>query len=191
MTNDPCLVESCPKPRRNKHKPSYCAAHQNRVRTHGDPLPHVPLREYSKTGICAAEDCGKKVQARGLCSTHDWRMQNWGTFDTTGRRLIFRQEDGARRLDRDGYVTVKAPNHSEARSNGWAREHRKVMSDHLGRPLTRTENVHHKNGIRDDNRIENLELWNTIQPSGQRVEDKIRFAIEVLRLYHPEMLKDG
>ncbi len=87
--------------------------------------------------------------------------------------------DGTVRWDSDGYQQRKT-------AEGWRFEHRLVLAQALGRPLLRHENPHHINGVRDDNRPENLELWSTSQPPGQRVEDKVAWAEELLALYRPE-----
>lgn len=94
-------------------------------------------------------------------------------------------------LTRNGYVLVSDPSHPNANSTGRLGEHTKVMSKKLGRPLLPGETVHHKNGIRDDNREENLELWDKSQPSGQRVEDKIRFYISYLEDHGYKIIKSG
>jgi hypothetical protein len=87
----------------------------------------------------------------------------------------------------NGYTVIWNPKHPNAKGghNGktYILEHRMVMSNYLGRPLLRSEQVHHKNGDRADNRIENLELWSTSQPSGQRIKDKLKWAKEFIKLY--------
>ena len=78
---------------------------------------------------------------------------------------------------------MKCPSHPNTRKDGWILEHVVVMSEMLGRPLLPGENVHHKNGVRDDNRPENLELWVTSQPAGQRPDDLLTWAEEIITRY--------
>lgn len=86
--------------------------------------------------------------------------------------------------NKNGYVMIWAPDHPDAyRPTNRIPEHRLVMEQVLGRRLLPGENVHHKNGVRHDNRPENLELWVTHQPKGQRVEDVLAWAHEVIERY--------
>lgn len=84
---------------------------------------------------------------------------------------------------KSGYRFIHRRGHSNANKQGSLAEHVFVMSEYLGRPIKKHESVHHKNGLRSDNRIENLELWSKMQPSGQRLEDKIDFAKKLFQEY--------
>lgn len=70
-----------------------------------------------------------------------------------------------------GYVLLYEPKHPTATKVGQVLEHRLVMEQMIGRYLERHETVHHKNGIRTDNRPENLELWVNHQPRGVRATE--------------------
>lgn len=95
----------------------------------------------------------------------------------TGPAGAVRPPKGVKRTERNGYTIVLGK-----------LEHRVVMERVLGRPLRGNENIHHKNGIKTDNRPENLELWAKGQPAGQRVTDLVEWAEEILRKYKKEVI---
>lgn len=62
------------------------------------------------------------------------------------------------KMKMSGYIYVNSPNHPFKNCSNYVAEHRLVMEKHIGRYLEKNEQVHHKNAIKDDNRIQNLEI---------------------------------
>jgi hypothetical protein len=132
--------------------------------------------------LCSVVGCDRKYRSLGFCVVHYNRFRIHG--DASANVPIGKPRGGARR---GVYVAA----------NGYAMEtvgkgrgvrkfvHRIVMESIIGRPLLPEETVHHKNGERADNRPENLELWSSRQPKGQRIQDKVAWAQELLALYEP------
>jgi hypothetical protein len=113
---------------------------------------------------------------RGWCNGHYLRFLTKGEPGRVEIGRKARNGSGSRWTDCYGYVVLT--------DNGKRiSEHRFVMERHLGRRLLPDESVHHKNGVRSDNRIENLELWSRFQPAGQRVEDLLAWAREIIARY--------
>jgi len=103
------------------------------------------MSEAHKGKKFSLEHCQKIGDAQRGEKNH-----NWGKFGEKASHW-----KGGRKLV-DDYVFLLKPNHPNADCNGYVKEHRFVMSEVLGRPLDSNEVVHHINGIRDDNRKENL-----------------------------------
>ena len=131
--------------------------------------------------VCSIEGCGRPHKAKGYCGAHYHRVV--ATGDARPDEPI-RKVDVTGRIN-NGYREVPVPKKQKPLVGGqkWVGQHRLVMAKHLGRPLLPTEVVHHKNGIRDDNRIENLELWSTDHPKGQRVDDLVLRSLQLLITY--------
>lgn len=197
---------------RDGHARGYCGAHYQRHRTAGDfgnPICSIPdckrisaarelcvthYGEFRDSGgtrnsenTCQYIDgCTSIASRRGLCNSHYRKLKRIDGLDGYGYVKRLKPGEWSDPIPKgDGYmVCYRTVNGFQERRG----HHRLIMEQHLGRELASHENVHHINGIRDDNRIENLELWNTSQPKGQRIEDKLRYAEEIFKLYAPHRL---
>ena len=95
---------------------------------------------------------------------------------------------GGIKITHDGYVKIRNMDYPGAKFPNMTAEHIIVMARSLNRPMWPGETVHHKNGVRSDNRLENLELWSSNHPAGQRVLDKVAWAKQLLQNYEPTAL---
>lgn len=140
----------------------------------------------------AARRSAWSTQPCGNCGADVRRHNSRGTktfYCSVDCHASAKRKGQKRQLTSHGYVRIFVGyDYPGAGKSGHILEHRKVMQDILGRPLIDAENVHHINGQRADNRPENLELWSTSQPQGQRVVDKIRWAREFLAFYEKEVV---
>jgi len=165
-----CSYEGCERPH-SAH--GYCQRHEQLRRQGKELRPLLDTTPRGKGGKpCLFSGCDRKRNAFGLCSAHRNQQRKGQEL----RELEPRSPRGDGFLNRDGY-------RSKSRNGKRVFEHRYVMENFLGRELLPDENVHHINGVRDDNRLENLELWSTFQPPGQRIEDKLEWAHEIIKRY--------
>lgn len=189
----PCVIEGCPgRPTARKlckkHYQAWRIANQPPCTTDGCGLrsyalglcsTHYRIHKMQTAETCTFEGCDRPISTGGLCNAHYQRRLKgremavpirpyapgeWGKWVRNGQGYVGRERQG---------------------ENGreYQLQHAVVMEEQSGRRLRPEENVHHKNGVRDDNRLENLELWSKAQPPGQRIADKLAWAYEIIVLY--------
>lgn len=136
------------------HKSCYACRPQD---ARYDACPECNAKKYKRSSLCAK------------CSRSGERNGNWA---------------GGKTQHSKGYTYVRVKEHPKVTGEaGYVAEHVLVVEQHIGRFLVEGENVHHLNGLRSDNRIENLELWCKPQPAGCRAEDAYNYALEIVERY--------
>lgn len=128
---------------------------------------------------CPVEGCDNLRFDRTYCNTHRKRIYKNGEPGPAGRIAPPRRNPSSWGIGK--YKTAQGYVMLDRNVKGGRKrilEHRAVMEGILGRSLHQWENVHHKNGIRHDNRAENLELWVKAQPVGARIEDLVAFVVD-------------
>ena len=188
-----CRVVGCEK-LELVHVRGLCRAHYLRAYSWGgvaamDALPEGGLSadlecfaiKHRPKRVCPVHDC-TNLARQGKCRSHAGKIRR----PHGGDIALHGGVEWNRYIGDKGHISIYRKD-----SDGMpvrAAEHRYVMSQHIGRDLEPHETVHHLNGVRHDNRIENLELWSSRHPKGQRVQDKTAWAIEWLEKYSPESL---
>jgi hypothetical protein len=189
-----CLVEGCGKPMLAR---DLCNMHYARAVRTGDFSLTGAVCLERMCATCGTRPCGRYLHCRHcrtIAENQGFKCPLCGGPKSKSsklcrlcRHMVRGPDHGAWKggvvRSESGYVVEYAPDHPRANMGRYVKQHHLVMERALERYLLPGESVHHRNGVRDDNRLENLELWFVGQPAGQRVVDLIDWARALLDQY--------
>ena len=112
-----------------------------------------------KVRLCKCGEVVRKYFHKGVFKNY---QKTCGNKECDNIGQLNNKWKGGKTIDKDGYVLILDRSHESIKKKGisrYRREHIVVMENYLKRNLKKGEVVHHKNGIKSDNRLENLQLF--------------------------------
>lgn len=173
-----CAYPGCEEPYCAK---GLCNTHYSARTRNGDAI-YPPRVELKKNQKCIVDGCNDRRKGKGFCGKHYQRNHIHGD-----PLICNRGEVGKGYINQQGYVVLRLHGHKNSDINGQIKEHRLVMSQILGRPIRDDETVHHRNGVKRDNRPENLEIWTGNHSNGARLQDVYQWAIDFIKTHEHDI----
>jgi hypothetical protein len=140
--------------------------------------------DWTVLGIVEGKPTGKGVYWKYQCKCGVTLETRQSPTSTKCKKCSLEEKEienkKIKQIDRAGYIRVKSSGHPRANTHGYVLEHILIVEKRIGRFVGKTETIHHINGIRSDNRDENLELWDKNHPPGQRNSEKMPFYMAEL-----------
>lgn len=128
-------------------------------------MVYIPKHRLKTFGYCSRKCSAKEAYKSRIYTSVSKEIREKISKTLVGKYRGYKSPHwkGGRYSHADGYIYLYAPNHPYKNKDGYVFEHRLVIENYLQRFLSKDEHIHHKNGIKNDNRLENLKIFSNSQ----------------------------